>query len=667
MKKQIIIICLILGIQLGTKAQFNVTIPDANFATYLQTNFPSVISGNQLDTNLLASTYINGYGMDVSNLNISDLTGIQYFHNLYWLNCSNNNLSFIPSFTSTLPYYYMTYLYCDHNNLTSLPLGLDSLFQLTCSYNQLTSLPMLPDYMDTLNVSNNNIHCFPPLPNSAYYIDISSNPATCLPNHTIYMDANAQALPLCAVGDTVNNPYGCAAYEEIAGWTYKDNNSNCIYDAGDDGMGYINLKLFDNTGTYVSQTNSYSNGMYSFLVPAGTYTVRLDTAGVPYHTVCAHPGIDTTFAFSSVAQNVNFSVACNGFDVGCQYIFPHGQVFPGTNHHTEIYAGDMGQWYNFSCANGVGGTVTITYSGPVTYVGPSYWAAIPSVSGNVLTYTVANFGSIFNWGNFGIELHTDTTATMGDQVCLSVVVTPSSSGDVNPSNNTYNLCYNVFNSYDPNLKEVYPENVPALYDDYLTYTIHFQNTGSAAAQNIKVVDTLSNLLDVATFKEINHSHADVISFNGNVATFKFPNINLIDSTTNDTASIGWIQYKIKPIAGLGAGTFIHNRASIYFDYNAPVMTPTATTVFGNVGVSESSKDNTISVYPNPTSGVFRIDAGSNKIKEIKITDILGRTVMVSTINMASHTIDLSKETKGIYFIQITDEKNNKINRKVIKN
>ena len=83
------------------------------------------------------------------------------------------------------------------------------------------------------------------------------------------------------------------------------------------------------------------------------------------------------------------------------------------------------------------------------------------------------------------------------------------------------------------------------------------------------------------------------------------------------------------------------------------------------GINEITNNEEINIFPNPSSGVFRIDAGNNKLKEIKVTDVLGRIVLVANINSANTTIDLSKETKGVYFVQLSDENNNSVNKKII--
>jgi hypothetical protein len=54
---------------------------------------------------------------------------------------------------------------------------------------------------------------------------------------------------------------------------------------------------------------------------------------------------------------------------------------------------------------------------------------------------------------------------------------------------------------------------------------------------------------------------------------------LPDSHINEPASHGWLMYRIKLKDNLALGTQITNTASIYFDYNAPVVTNTTLNTF----------------------------------------------------------------------------------------
>ena len=118
------------------------------------------------------------------------------------------------------------------------------------------------------------------------------------------------------------------------------------------------------------------------------------------------------------------------------------------------------------------------------------------------------------------------------------------------SNNLGEYCYPVANSFDPNDKQVYPSAVSPGYNDYLTYTINFQNLGTAPAQNIRIMDTLDANLDLSTFEIINYSHANTTTLTGSLLIFRFPNIQLADSASSPEGSKGFVQYKIKPYSGL---------------------------------------------------------------------------------------------------------------------
>src|SRR5690349_7204138 len=85
----------------GTLSAQYVTIPDPNFVTYLQTNFPSCMSGSQMDTTCTGITSTTF--LDVSGLNIANLDGVQYFDALTFLSANNNyTLSSLPTLPAGL-------------------------------------------------------------------------------------------------------------------------------------------------------------------------------------------------------------------------------------------------------------------------------------------------------------------------------------------------------------------------------------------------------------------------------------------------------------------------------------------------------------------------------------------------------------------------------------
>ncbi|HEX8516414.1 MAG TPA: T9SS type A sorting domain-containing protein [Bacteroidia bacterium] len=584
------------------------------------------------------------------------------------LTCNSNFLTAFPPLPAGL-----TLLNCGYNQLLNIPALPGTLNLLDCSNNQLLSLPSLPGTLQSLHCNNNIIQCYPVFPQSILWISIYGNPGTCLPNYVPAMDSTILDYPLCIDGDFVNNPYGCDAAQGIIGFTYLDNNSNCALDSADQKYINIPMKLFSSTGALLSQTYTAVNGIYNFSEPFGNYTVAVDTTNVPFTPQCQAPGTDTlvsVIAGSPMVSNVNFDFGCKpGFDIGVRSVVPSGWVFPGQQHSVSITAGDMSQWYNMHCASGVAGQVKITVNGPVTFNGIMVGALNPVVNGNMFTYSINDFGSIINTQAFGLLFKTDTTAAAGSDICINVTVSTPLNGDNDSSNNVYDFCYQVINSHDPNMKEVYPGNVSPKYYGWLTYTIHFQNTGSAPAFNIRLSDTLDTDLDLSTFEVLNFSHANNATLDGNILTFRFPNIMLPDSTTDEAGSHGFIQYRARIKHYLPIGTLIENTAYIYFDYNEAIVTNTTTNeMIDPVSVEEKNTEpaSELSLYPNPVESVISISTyGFSQGVVLEMLDITGRT-MYSTKNISSkHQMDISGYAPGVYILKISDN-NKSISKRFIK-
>ena len=81
-------------------------------------------------------------------------------------------------------------------------------------------------------------------------------------------------------------------------------------------------------------------------------------------------------------------------------------------------------------------------------------------------------------------------------------------------------------------------------------------------------------------------------------------------------------------------------------------------------------ENGISIYPNPSHGIFSIkltDMHENDvIKSIKVYDALGIEIYFNIINDKSFKLNLSSNSKGIYYLLVTDSEKN-YNQKIIIN
>ena len=599
------------------------------------------------------------------SLQIIDLAGnllstLPQFPSVHFLNLSGNPIGGLQMLPNSLMNLQIEG--CGLSFLPPLPMVLNNL---SCGNNNLTSLPELPNYLNSLSCYNNKIACFSKFPKSLTYIMISNNPFTCLPNYLPCMDKVTLSYPLCAEGNTS----GCPSAEEgIVGFTTKDENADCKKDEKEQGISNLPLMLLDANNNVIAQTITAENGVYQFsTLDASTYQVQLDKDNIPFTVACNDKQV-VDLTNQTYAKDVNFSISCkDGIDVGVRSVATSGIIFPGQPHTLTVAAGDMSNWYNMHCATGTAGKLQLTISGPVVYKGITNGALTPSIAGNVYTYDIADFGNVNFTEDFGLQFETETTAQAGDQICVDAQITPTT-GDINVVNNQYNYCYSVVNSHDPNLKDVFPANFKPGYDGYLTYTVHFQNTGSAPAFNIRLLDTLDAKLDLSTFEVLNYSHKNRVELNGNIMQVFYNNIHLMDSTTNEKASHGFIQYRIKPKKAISESDQIKNTAHIYFDFNEAVVTNTTISKANKSLGLENKKESTLRVYPNPAETMITLEraTSSNSKIAIQMLNVNGQEVYATTLeNTTNHSIDISAYTPGMYFINVVSDTSSEV-IKVVK-
>ena len=261
-----------------------------------------------------------------------------------------------------------------------------------------------------------------------------------------------------------------------------------------------------------------------------------------------------------------------------RYIHSADQFFPGDTNTISVGVGDITKViYGISCntLHGLSGCRKVVLAGPVIYLGTGANTPLPDiVNGDTLTWNISDYSQL-NFP-FNIDVITNTVAQVGDLISINVTVTPLA-GDYNPSNNNFSEVIGVVNSHDPNSKEVSPPgNVNLKTTDWFTYTIRFQNTGYASARNVTIRDTLAANVDASSFQLLDYSSLPTVRITGRYVTFSFSQINLPDTFTDPVASKGFVQYRVKLLPPLNNGTGISNSASIYFDFNQPIVTNTVT-------------------------------------------------------------------------------------------
>ena len=440
----------------------------------------------------------------------------------------------------------------------------------------------------------------------------------------------------------------------FSGYVYEDENLNCILDSGEAISPVTPVQLFKNNVLLKTQWTD-TNGYYEFYAPTDTasYTLSLgQMSSSCYGVGCPPAGY---YVVDTSSSSLNFGLQDGlGFDLSV-LAYTIGYV-PGV--YSGIYI-----FLNSSCFTQPGQLIMVHTDTLVNI----FSASIPpdQTIGDSLIW---NFSSPSDLNYLYVVVYTDSSAWLGHIVCNDFYVLPTS-GDNDTSNNHFTLCDVVSTSLDPNNKNVTPVGTGTegyiQPDIPLVYTIHFQNTGTAPAQNVVVFDTLDTNLDKQSVEILDYSHPVNASLNGNILEFQFNDIMLPDSGTDYNASMGHVIYKVNQNPGLPPLTHIYNNAAIFFDYNEPVITNyTLNTIENPVSIVLAKQDkHQVKLYPNPASNVINIESTANF--NLEVFDIYGHLMLTKMNCEKLSSIDISHLQSGVYLIRI-DSKNFVETARIIK-
>ena len=469
----------------------------------------------------------------------------------------------------------------------------------------------------------------------------------------------------------VTNP---CTYGDAFGSIYVDNNGDCILNSGD-----VPLAAHDIVGT------SNLSGPVPVMANVGMgwgagagHVMTFQQSWMIDYTISLQPYFNfifpnascspVSYTFSTLPQyNVDFPViATTLVDVECWAGSP-SNARPNRPFFMQPYVSNLGY-------DTISGTLTFIKDSRVAYDATLSTNPAMTVSGDTLTWSYTNLTCIAGgayWNNFMSQIHLtpNSTVNIGDTLCFHVY-TGVPSTDVNPSNNDYTICLPVVNSYDPNIKEVSPQGtgvqgyIPSSTPD-LTYTIHFQNTGTAPAIDVSVIDTLDADVDATTLKILGTSHNMLPEWLApNVVKFNFSGIYLADSFSNEPASHGYVRFRVNLHSGLPVGTQVKNTGYIYFDTNPAVITNTAlNTIALPSSINTPTIANVVKVYPNPASDNIFVE--NLQDGNLTILNMSGSVIIDKNITNDKTEIDISRLPGGIYILK-TVSKDGISTRKFVK-
>ena len=369
-------------------------------------------------------------------------------------------------------------------------------------------------------------------------------------------------------------------------------------------------------------------GVYHENVPYGTYTIAQQSLELAEHYV----GSPQSFTLSGSLLNAvrNFAdTALTERDV--QLALHSTAARPGfemsyhicVDHLTAGVTGNM--------------TVTLTFDPTVTFI--SRTPTPSTVTTNTVTWNTSQLTS-FADRTFSARFQVPPdVGLIGTDLAAAASVSIAQPESIT-TNNTDTHTRTVTGSFDPNAKEANTSSglSDVFYvidaDEWIDYTIQFQNTGTDTAFFVTITDTMPAVLDPLTFQRGAVSHNCITDMSGaGLLRFSFPNVLLPDSNVNEPRSHGFVSFRKRPRLPILPGTVITNIANIFFDYNPAIITePSVLGAEFSTGIDHPSTGSGRQLVVMPHPALDRIS--------VRIDDAASLTGMKSLAWMADASYPL---------------------------
>lgn len=658
--------------------------------------------GNQItELNLQGLTNLENITCTWNPLGTLDLSGMSSLKVVACGSCALTNLN-LSGLTN------LENLICGENNFSTLDLsGLSSLKEFYAGATPLTSLDVSPlESLEHFSVSGHlmpfidvsslqNLISFTSINSPLEIVDVSNNPnliyLQCYSNPVleyvfmkngnqimsgddgwVALFSNPSLTMVCADEgeiDYLNNHFEvnnmdvnvnsyCSLspgsnYNTISGTLTLDGDGNGC--GGNDALlEYVRLNVVNGTDTGATYTNS--TGTYNFYTQEGSFTITPQFENDWFTVTPSSATINVTEVDGSTLTH-NFCVTPNGIHPDIEVIItPIVVARPGFDAVYKLMYRNKGN-------QALSGNVTFTYQDDVTdfiSANPAEDTFLPGV----LTWNYTNLQpferkSVIVTINVNSPMETPAI-NIGDQLEFAAQAS-SGTQDETPEDNQFGLKQIVIGSLDPNDITCLEGNMvaPERIGEYLHYNINFENIGTAPAEFIVVENVINpEQFDMDSLELLDASHIMAATVEGNKITFRFDDINL------GPEEKGNIVYKIRTLETLEENDVVMQEANIFFDYNFPLMTNQAETVFAVLGTNAFTGAGSLQVYPNPTTGLIRISSGET-LSSFRLYDLQGRLLQDTTLDNATRALDISGHPAGMYILEIRTDVGVKV-EKIVK-
>jgi Secretion system C-terminal sorting domain len=202
----------------------------------------------------------------------------------------------------------------------------------------------------------------------------------------------------------------------------------------------------------------------------------------------------------------------------------------------------------------------------------------------------------------------------------------------------------------------------------IEYIIRFQNKDLQTIQNLYIVDTLSEWMDVSSLRIGASNFPMNVEVSGtNLLQFKFPDLQLFGEQVNKDSSELFVKYRISQKKDVPLGKTIVTRAAIFKNAEVqPLITEEIRHTIGSnfIKLSVASqevfeKGVAVSVVPNPFSETAQIilsgvEPNANLI--LQIIDLQGSIIQKQQTQGGIFDLQKNNLTQGMYFYRIQNER-----------
>lgn len=351
----------------------------------------------------------------------------------------------------------------------------------------------------------------------------------------------------------------------ITGKAYMDMNKNGTKDGSEP---VLNGLLVKTSKEKTSIAKTIVNGRYLNTVDTGMYTTKLLYSNEFYKIL--PPTHTSNIQDYGTSVTADFAVQpikdIQDLNIG---LIPINRIRPG-----------MAASYIVEYENS--GTISIT-DATISFVKDhlsifdSSSMTVQSIVGDTIKWNIGTINPLEK-GAFTVHLTTAIIPDiqLGDTFRVEAAIYPIVNDSIG-YNNVAKLAQVVVGSFDPNDKnEKHGSILPIekIADkDNLVYTIRFQNMGSDTAFNILVSDTLRRKVDFSSVQNLYSSHnAQFTISQDSILEWRFNQIKLPYKSEDEAGSQGYVTFRVMADSLIHIGDSITNAASIYFDFNPPVIT-----------------------------------------------------------------------------------------------